>query len=268
MIIGVLGKGGSGKTTTATALVRYLAEREQPTLAIDNDHNQDLAFNLGVSDAGGTYFGSSLPDLLIYAGYQPTANYRDALSTHERFKIFPHDAVTAKYAHQPSAHLSVLVSGPHTSNILHDEACSHSLTTPLKVYLPLLTTGDATVIVDEKAGLDGVGTGVTTGFTAAIVVAEPTPHSIKVAAGIVELLEFYGTPYGIVATKTHDDALVRAAFPLHTITALSSDMAQDEHDVALSKIIAFGRSVSHSGDTRLTRTIDKIERNKSYQTTG
>ena len=47
MRIAFVGKGGSGKTTTAAVFSRYLAAQGRPVVAIDADINQHLAVALG-----------------------------------------------------------------------------------------------------------------------------------------------------------------------------------------------------------------------------
>ncbi len=48
MRIGVAGKGGSGKTTTAATLARLFARHDYPVVAIDDDPNPNLAVALGL----------------------------------------------------------------------------------------------------------------------------------------------------------------------------------------------------------------------------
>ena len=50
MILGFLGKGGSGKSTLSTVMVEYLHHYNKTVLALDADYNMDLSYNLGVSD--------------------------------------------------------------------------------------------------------------------------------------------------------------------------------------------------------------------------
>ncbi|CAN5311954.1 hypothetical protein BH20ACT5_BH20ACT5_15800 [soil metagenome] len=50
MKVAVVGKGGSGKTTTAAILARTLARRGVPTLALDCDTNPNLGLSLGFGD--------------------------------------------------------------------------------------------------------------------------------------------------------------------------------------------------------------------------
>jgi len=48
MRIGVAGKGGSGKTTTAATLARLFARRDYAVVAIDDDPNPNLSVALGL----------------------------------------------------------------------------------------------------------------------------------------------------------------------------------------------------------------------------
>ncbi|MGH3851104.1 MAG: AAA family ATPase [Pseudonocardiaceae bacterium] len=51
MKLGVVGKGGVGKTTTSALLAQAYAARGQRVIAIDTDSNPNLAFSLGLSAA-------------------------------------------------------------------------------------------------------------------------------------------------------------------------------------------------------------------------
>lgn len=50
MKLAVVGKGGSGKTTTSSVVARTLARRGQPVVALDCDSNPNLGISLGVGD--------------------------------------------------------------------------------------------------------------------------------------------------------------------------------------------------------------------------
>lgn len=50
MKVAVVGKGGSGKTTTAAVLARTLSARGRAVLALDCDTNPNLGLSLGVGD--------------------------------------------------------------------------------------------------------------------------------------------------------------------------------------------------------------------------
>ena len=50
MKIAVVGKGGSGKTTTSAVLARTLARHGHDTLALDCDANPNLGISLGLGE--------------------------------------------------------------------------------------------------------------------------------------------------------------------------------------------------------------------------
>ena len=50
MKIAVVGKGGSGKTTTSAVLARTLARAGRSTLALDCDTNPNLGISLGIGE--------------------------------------------------------------------------------------------------------------------------------------------------------------------------------------------------------------------------
>lgn len=50
MKLAVVGKGGSGKTTTSAVIARTLAREGLPVVALDCDTNANLGISLGVGD--------------------------------------------------------------------------------------------------------------------------------------------------------------------------------------------------------------------------
>lgn len=208
MIIGFLGKGGSGKSTLSSNFVKYLrGSGEGLVLAVDADHNMDMTFNLGIVEEF-PYLGSAMGDLKRASGLEGGENYREALFRNAQglFTLSPKDAFTEKYTKDVSGNLLLMTAGPQTDDVLSDRSCSHVLFTPLKVYLPLLALQENEwVVVDEKAGADGVSTGIPTGFDLAVIVAEPTVHSMKAAKQIAGLLEHYDVPFEFVINKASAD---------------------------------------------------------------
>ena len=117
MKIAFVGKGGSGKSTLSHQMTEHLLTQGYRVLAIDADHNMDLAFNL-VQDFKGPFLGE------LAKG--------DARLALERFSLEPADAFTERYASRLRDDLRLMVAGPHTDDVLEGKRCSHSLSSPLK----------------------------------------------------------------------------------------------------------------------------------------
>lgn len=284
MIIGFLGKGGSGKTTLATMYIKYIlslkldgSESYPHVLALDNDHNMDLKFNLGY-EGDMNWMGRSLEDVFSKIAINST---KDIVNVEEEyiFSLNPIDDVTEKYSKEiiltgTQKKLRLMVAGPHTESMMYGNMCSHGLTTPLKVYLPLLKLGvDEFVIVDEKAGTDGVGTGVTTGFNLAVVVAEATTHGVKAAKQIIEMLKFYKTPFVVIVNKirnndeanTYDEEFTRmGAIKIFHFSLDLSCADLKLTDDYISEFQKLHSAVIAVHDDRIKRTKDRVRSQNEY----
>jgi CO dehydrogenase maturation factor len=269
MIIGFLGKGGSGKSTLSTALVKYLHGTGNSVLAIDADHNMDLVWNLTNCDSL-TYLGESVGDLNEHSGISRNESYKEIFSKnlYPKFSLNPIDSFTQKYSKQLEKNLYIMASGPHTETILSGNKCSHSLSTSLKIYLPFLELNDReVVIVDEKASSDAAGTGVPTGFTISYIVVEPTPHSIKAAHQIADTLDFYSSPYEFILNKVGSPELESFALsqlkkkPIAIFT-LGLNAFDEE---SLSKMAKHAREVERSDPhARKNRSLNKFKVGREY----
>ncbi len=278
MILGFLGKGGSGKSSLATQMTLFLHKQGHTVLAIDADHNMDLSYNLNHGETPAVrYLSESMADILNYTGLSADAKYSDVFlksTDTKKFTLNPTDWVTSTYSTTLANGILLMVAGPQTDTVLYGKSCSHSLTTPLKVYLPLLDlkTGEI-VVVDEKAGADGVTTGIVTGMDVGIIVCEPALHSLKTARQIADLMDFYATPYLFVGNKinTPDDKdFITKTLGEKAYTSISqnsnvgrnvSEPIVDWQD-ALSEILINAYNLNKNN--RLKRTCDKFMRNHEF----
>lgn len=277
MIVGFLGKGGSGKSSVSTQVALYCNAQNKNVLAIDADHNMDLSFNL----AGGAvdempFFSESLPDLLQAASLESTSTYADVFLGDQphRFRLNPLSSEIEKYSHVLENTIRLMAAGPQTDTVLYGKACSHVLTTPLKVLLPLLETNtDEVVVVDEKAGADGVSTGIVTGIDVGVIVCEPALHSVKTARQIAELMDFYQTPYIFVGNKVgsqEDRDFISHNVSKNPVAFLSEsgDMKRDPTQLVLD----WSHDMEHivqeacaiNKNDRLERTVAKFKRNETF----
>ncbi|HRH22471.1 MAG TPA: hypothetical protein PLB51_00560 [Candidatus Paceibacterota bacterium] len=275
MIIGFLGKGGSGKSTLSTHFTKYLAQKKYMVLAIDGDHNMDMSYLLGNKNSSTPYLGNGLGDLLEYKN-KKYAHYSDMLFDDERpqFSIHPKDAFTKKYSVKISRGIDLMIGGPHTDNVKFGQSCSHVLTTPLKSYLPLVKfSKKQAIVLDEKAGSDGAGTGIATGLTLAIICVEPTPQSIKAAKQIAELLTFFGTPYEYIVNKYKKNSPLNGLDKKPLALIPFSEQATSKKFTGAKKAFSTieKRALNEEQkdtEARFKRSKQKFERNKSFKNTN
>lgn len=213
MKIGFVGKGGSGKSTLSTLFVQHLEGLGKTVLAIDADYNMDLTNNLKAPQDM-LYIGAGIQDVykFIQRGYDsahvhgPNCNHTHEIITTPEFSLFPIDDVTKKYSAQINTYVRIMSAGPITQAMMQTQGCNHELIEALKIYLPFLKLKeDEYVVIDERAGIDGLSTGVTSGFDVAVVVVEATENSMRVGKQITDLLDFFGTRYLFLLNKVSDE---------------------------------------------------------------
>lgn len=278
MVIGFLGKGGSGKSTVATQVFAFLRAQEEFVLAVDADHNLDFAYNLsGNLPEDFPYFGTALPHLREYVCLSPDMSIGELFTKEyllSRIGLDPLHDFLSLYSREIVGGGRLMAAGPQTEAVLYGQSCSHSLTSLLKLLLPLIELAPRQVVlVDEKAGADGVSTGIVTGLDVAIVVCEPAIHSLKTAKQIIDLLSFYHTPAVVVANKIQstDDityihnslgVLPAAMFPLVRSVSQNPLQLVSEWEGALAALIDAVQKANRND--RVERTIHKYLRNKEF----
>lgn len=281
MIIGFLGKGGSGKSTLATLYTNHLVSKGESVLAIDADHNMDLSYNLSPEE-NFPYFGTLGTQFMLehFGGGNKKYDihvYSD-LFRQDQLPVFTlghnQDKFTKMFSKSLKPNLSLMSSGPHNDIILHGNRCSHSLGTPLKVYLPLLELAPHEhVVVDMIASSDAAATGIPTGFSFAYVATEPTVHSIKAAGQIIETLKFFDVPFGIVLNKSQnieaDIRLIEEKLGQKPVAVLKQSLNPLDHTAYsedIEKLVLHAKNhIQTYGDKRKERSMLKIQRNKDYK---
>lgn len=279
MIIGLLGKGGSGKSTLAYRLTQHIHSKGNHVLAIDADHNMDLSYNFNITKEI-PYVGQSMSHIRKIMNLTEEEDYANVFlrgTLPPLFSIDPLDSYTERWSVNIDSRLRLMTAGPHTEGILHGGGCSHTLYTPLKIYLPLIDLKENQyVVIDEKAGTDSVGTGITTGFDFVFICVEPTPHGIKAAKQIATLLEFFGTTYAFVWNKVRNekdqqllkDNIKEKSFVFMHRDYFSNpeDKIQEKEEQELGNMLSYAKSKFEGVSKRFDQTKTKFERNHTYET--
>lgn len=272
MIIGFLGKGGSGKSTLSTKTVNYLSQNKDNTvLAIDADYNMDLLHNLEAGDDL-KFLGDNAKFLMKKVlGFDEKAIYADIVldeNNANKFSISQPDEFTKTYSKQIKENISLMAVGPHSESVLNDKMCSHGLGALLKAYLPLMDLKENEyIIVDEKAGVDSVGTGIPTGFNMSIIVVEATIYGVKAAKQISDLLKnHYHLPFAYIINKVKSDTdidFIKKELDEKCIIDYIP-FSENIDDIYAEKIIKHTQQyISQNGDNRLEQSRQKFKNNKS-----
>lgn len=215
MRIAFVGKGGSGKTTTAALVARHLAEQGRPVLAIDADINQHLGQALGACpDTDGPpprALGADLPWLKDHLrGANPRIPSAEAMIKttppgrgSRLLDLDPDGELMRRYAGTAGG-VRYLVTGEF------DEAdigvsCYHSKTGAVELYLNHLVDGPGEyVVVDMTAGADAFASGLFTRFDLTVLVCEPTRRGVGVYRQYAEHAAGHGVALRVLGNKIDD----------------------------------------------------------------
>lgn len=210
MRIAFVGKGGSGKTTTAAMFARHVAGTGAPVLGIDADINQHLGVALG-ADPGGAPPPSLAGDMGWLKEHVRGENPRIG-SADEMIKTTPpgpgsrmlslaaDDAVLARLS-QVTGDVRYLVTGAFTESDI-GVACYHSKTGAVELYLNHLLDGPGEyVVVDMTAGADAFASGLFTRFDLTVLVCEPTRRGVGVYRQYAEHAAAHGVALRVLGNK-------------------------------------------------------------------
>jgi CO dehydrogenase maturation factor len=209
--IAFVGKGGSGKTTSAAMFARCLAGSGRPVLAIDADINQHLGQALGYDGPPPRALGADLPWL---KDHLRGTNARIP-SAAAMIKTTPPGPGSRLLDLAPDGELlqrySVVANGVrHLVTGEFDEAdigvsCYHAKTGAVELYLNHLVDGPGEyVVVDMTAGADAFASGLFTRFDLTVLVCEPTRRGVGVVRQYAEHAAGHGVELRVLGNKVAD----------------------------------------------------------------
>jgi CO dehydrogenase maturation factor len=179
MKIAVSGKGGVGKTTFSSLLIRTLNQEGKKILAIDADPDANLAAGLGIKNAEDIVPISEMKELVLErTGAQPG-------SIGGFFKLNPKvddlpDALSAKLDHIKLMRLGGVKKG--------GSGCICPESTLLRaLVMHIVLARDEVVVMDMEAGIEHLGRATAKAVDKLIVVVEPGRRSIDTAEHIRKL---------------------------------------------------------------------------------
>ncbi len=179
MKLAVSGKGGVGKTTFASLLIRTLSDQGRKVLAIDADPDANLAAGVGIAGADRIVPIAEMKQLVFErTGAQPG-------SIGGYFKLNPQvddlpDALSAKLGNIKLMRLGGVKKGG-SGCICPESALLRAL------VMHIVLRRDEVVVMDMEAGIEHLGRATAKAVDRLIVVVEPGRRSIDTAEHIRRL---------------------------------------------------------------------------------
>lgn len=215
MKLAVVGKGGSGKTTTSAVLARTLARRGHQVVALDCDSNPNLGISLGI--------GEDETERLIAM--------RQALSDGEEDHAASWEGLLDRFGAPGPDGVRLAV----VTRIDNPEPGCPCCGLSPEQLLGNVDTQDLVVIADMEAGIGTLTRLSTDDVDAVVIVVEATPKSIEVGVRAAVLAAERGfDQLVVVANRVRGDEdldRISAAFPPGTeVVIVPDDLAIVEAD--------------------------------------
>ena len=171
--IGLAGKGGTGKTTIAGLLIKYLIEKgKTPVLAVDADANANLNEVLGLEVE--ETLGDAREEMKKGGGFS-------GITKDVFMEMKLQEAIV-----ESSGFDLVVMGRPEGAG------CYCAANSLLTVYLEKLIDNYSHVVMDNEAGMEHISRLTTNDIDLLLVVSDPTRRGIQAAARIVELTQSLG----------------------------------------------------------------------------
>ncbi len=165
--IGFAGKGGTGKTTMAGLLVRYLVEKgKTPVLAVDADSNSNLNEVLGLE----------VEQTLGDAREQMKKGVSSGMTKDIYIEMKVQEAIVEQKG------FDLIVMGRPEG-----AGCYCAANTLLTVSLEKLIENYKYVVIDNEAGMEHISRLTTNNIDFLLAVSDPTRRGMQAASRIVEL---------------------------------------------------------------------------------
>jgi CO dehydrogenase maturation factor len=167
--IGLAGKGGTGKTTLAGFLIKYLIEKgKKPVLAVDADANSNLNEVLGLKIS--ETLGNAREEM------------KKGVATGMTKDVFMEMKLEESVIEAEGFDL-IVMGRPEGAG------CYCAANTLLTQYLDRLIDNYPYVVIDNEAGMEHISRLTTNNIDLLLMVSDPTRRGIQAAARIVELTD-------------------------------------------------------------------------------
>lgn len=167
--VALAGKGGTGKTTMAGMLVKYLVEKgKTPVLAVDADANANLNEVLGLD----------VEETLGDAREEMKKNVSTGMTKDVFMEMKLQQAVIE------AAGFDLIVMGRPEG-----PGCYCAANTLLTQCLDNLINNYNFIVIDNEAGMEHISRLTTNNIDALLVVSDPTRRGLQAAARIIELTD-------------------------------------------------------------------------------
>jgi CO dehydrogenase maturation factor len=206
MKLAISGKGGVGKTTFASLLIRTFNETGKRVLAIDADPDANLAAGLGIKNSENIVPISEMKELVFErTGAQP-GGIGGFFKLNPKVDDLP-DALSARFENIKLMRLGGVKKG--------GSGCICPESTLLRaLVMHIVLARDEVVVMDMEAGIEHLGRATAKAVDKLIVVVEPGRRSIDTATHIRQLATEIGlNNIGVVGNKIRgpkDEAFLRA----------------------------------------------------------
>jgi CO dehydrogenase maturation factor len=191
MKVAFVGKGGSGKTSIASILARYIKSKDEYVLAVDSDLNQLLAFNIapedGIENDSIEFVGNNHKLVADYFRYKneridPNGTFNRTTPPGEGSRLIRlqnNDELLNRFTSKVDGIDFIHVGQPTQQQI--GERCYHTNMSVNEILLNhIVDKDDEYILVDLTAGIDTIISGMFVSYDVIFTIIEPSLHSTKV----------------------------------------------------------------------------------------